>query len=138
MSKDKDTVKIISFLTFDGHLMKDLSGFCFCSKYVDTLQIFEEIVQAKQGISGWLEQGQGHGISYKLWFFNKAVANQLFELGTPKGNKVLNKFSVPVWIKQNKEFSREYLRTAFDCEGSIWREENRICIRFGVFKRQLC
>lgn len=104
-------------------------------KQLDTLQTFEKIVQDKWGINGQLEKGQGYGISYKLRFFNKAIAKQLFELGAPKGNKVLSKFSVPARIKQNKEFSREYLRTAFDCEGSIWKEENRICVRFGIFKK---
>lgn len=135
MKLDKSIVKIISFLTFDGHLMKDLSGFYFCSKQLDTLQIFEEIAKDKWGLRGQVERGKGYGISYKLRFFNKTVAKQLFELGAPKGNKVLSAFSVPVWIKQNKEFSKEYLRTAFDCEGSVWGEKNRICVRFGIFKK---
>ena len=43
---------------------------------------------------------------------------------------------MPVWIKHDEEFSKEYLRTAFDCEGGIWKEENRICIRFGIFKKE--
>ena len=51
----------------------------------------------------------------------------------PRGNKVTKHFLVPDWIKDNKEFSREYLRTAFDCEGSIWFEK-KPKIRFGIFK----
>jgi len=35
---DKDLVKIVSFLTCDGHLYKDLSGFLLISKDIDILK----------------------------------------------------------------------------------------------------
>ena len=134
MKKDRDIASIISFITFDGHLMKDLSGFYFCSKDLDTLRNFEKLFQDKFGMKGYFEKGQGYGTSYKLRFFNSHISKQLFEIGAPKGNKVLACFSVPAWIKQNDAFSKRYLRTAFDCEGSIWKEKNRFCIKFGIFK----
>jgi len=59
----------------------------------------------------------------------------LAQVGTPSGNKVTQPFLVPEWIKANIEFSREYLRTAYDCEGSIWKEY-QWKIRFGIFKEE--
>jgi intein-encoded DNA endonuclease-like protein len=54
-------------------------------------------------------------------------------VGVPKGCKVRQCFLVPLWIKENREFCRHYLKIAFDCEGSIWLE-NQPKIRFGIFK----
>jgi len=136
VEKDIDVVKIISFLTFDGHLMKDLSGFYFCSKQRETLKIFENLMYTKFKLSGRLEKGTGHGESYKLRFYNTLLSKALYSLGAPKGNKVLTTFSIPAWIKNNDAFCKAYLSTAFDCEGSIWKESNRFCIRFGIFKNE--
>ncbi len=136
MEKDIDAVKIISFLTFDGHLMKDLSGFYFCSKQLDALKTFENLLYTKFKLRGRLEKGTGHGESYKLRFYNTAISKELFALGAPKGSKVLIDFSIPVWIKNNDLFCKAYLTVAFDCEGSIWKESNRFCIRFGIFKNE--
>lgn len=136
VEKDIDAVKIISFLTFDGHLMKDLSGFYFCSKQRETLKTFENLLYTKFKLRGYLEKGTGHGESYKLRFYNAILSKALYSLGAPKGNKVLTNFSIPAWIKNNNLFCKEYLTVAFDCEGSIWKESNRFCIRFGIFKNE--
>ena len=42
-------------------------------------------------------------------------------------------YVVSNWIKDDREFSRSYLRIAFDCEGSIWFEKQPK-IRFGICK----
>ncbi len=72
--------------------------------------------------------------SYKYRFFSRPVCRFLESVGTPKGNKTTKTFHVPEWVKKDRECARTYLRTAFDCEGSIWIED-KPKIRFGIFKR---
>lgn len=133
MEFDKDLVKIVSYLTFDGHLAKDLKCFYLSSKNKETLSNFEKIVYNKFNIQGRLEKGMGYGESYKYRVFNREICRFLEKIGTPKGSKVTKTFLIPDWIKNNKEFSRVYLRVAFDCEGSIWFEKQPK-IRFGICK----
>mgnify|MGYP001592012012 FL=1 len=130
---DKDLAKLVSYLTFDGHLSEDLKCLYLSSKHKDTLSNFEKLIYKKFKITGRLEKGTGYGKSYKYRIFNSKVCAFLEGIGVPKGSKVNKSFLIPNWIKGNKEFSREYLRTAFDCEGSIWFEKQPK-IRFGIFK----
>jgi hypothetical protein len=70
-----------------------------------------------------LNSAGSHYQTHKFYIFNKKIATELFNYGIPKGDKVIQKFSVPKWIKNNKELSREYLKIAYLCEGSM--KENR-------------
>lgn len=132
---DKDLVKLVSYLTFDGHLAEDLKCFYLSSKNKHTLLDFKEIVHRTFKINGRIEEGMGFGESYKYRVFNKDACKFLEKIGVPKGSKVLKNFLIPKWIVEDKEFSGEYLRIAFDCEGSIWFE-NKPKIRFGVCKSE--
>ena len=130
---DKDLVKIVSYLTFDGHLAEDLKCFYLSSKNKDTLSDFKRTIYKKFQFKGRLEKGTGYGESYKYRVFSRDLCRFLEKIGVPKGSKVTKPFLVPDWIKHNKEFSREYLKIAFDCEGSIWFEKQPK-IRFGICK----
>ena len=132
---DKDLVKLSSYLTFDGHLAEDLKCFYLSSKNKETLSNFEKIVYRKFKIRGRIEEGESYGGSCKYRVFNKEICMFLEETGVPRGCKVIKNFLIPSWIKNNKGFSREYLRIAFDCEGSIWFEKQPK-IRFGICKSE--
>ncbi|MBU1199661.1 MAG: hypothetical protein KKF46_01305 [Nanoarchaeota archaeon] len=132
---DKDLAKLVSYLTFDGHLAKDLSCFYLSSKNKEMLSDFADLVYNKFKINGRLKRGTGYGESYKYRVFKKNVCKLLEEIGVPKGSKVIKIFLIPMWILENKECCREYLKTAFDCEGSIWFED-KPKIRFGICKAE--
>lgn len=134
MKLDKDMVRVVSYLTFDGHLTEDLSNFYLSSKNIKTLKEFENIVKRKFLIIGRFEEGNGFGLCYKYRVFNSSICRLLLEIGTPNGNKMIKEFSIPSWIKKNKELSREYLRIAFYCEGGFWFEKEIPKIRFGICK----
>lgn len=124
---DKDMAAIASYLTFDGHLYKDLKGFMYSSKNIKDLKEFEKIIKRKFGNLReiyHLNSGRG-GIAHKVYFFNKTISEELFKLGVPKGDKSIQKFNVPVCISSSKELSREYLKIAFFCEGSFKEEAGR-------------
>lgn len=118
---DKDLARIAAYLTTDDHLYKDLKGFMFSSKNIKELKEFEKLVKRKFGPLReiyHLNSGRG-GITHKIYFFNKRICEYLFNLEIPKRDKVIQEFDVPKWIKNNKEFSREYLKIAYLCEGSF-------------------
>lgn len=124
--KDKDLAKIAAYLTTDGHLYKDLSGFIYFSKNVEDLQEFERLIKRKFGLRGkyHLNSGRG-GITHSFYVFNKKICKELFKLGIPKGDKIIQRFHIPKWIYSSKAFSKEYLKIAFFCEGSNKEESGR-------------
>ena len=130
---DKNLVKLVSYLTFDGHLAEDLKCFYLSSKDKDTLLDFEKTVYKKFKIKGRLERGTVPSECYKYRVCNSKTCRFLESIGVPKGCKVKKQFLIPKWIKEDIEFCREYLTIAFDCEGSIWFEKQPK-IRFGVCK----
>ena len=61
-------------------------------------------------------------IGEKYYYFNANLCKFLQSVGTPSGDKMILKFDIPEWIKNSKEFSREYLKIAFLCEGSKYKQ----------------
>lgn len=130
-----ELVKIVSYLTGDGHLHKDLKGFLHSSKDINSLKDFEFCVKKQFGINISKiqysdEDSYGECIQYR--YFNTTVAKFLYSIGTPKGDKVITSFDIPEWIKNNKEFMKEYIKILFYCEGSKFLDKttnkNRIQI----------
>jgi len=124
---DKDMAHIASYLTFDGHLYKDLKAMMFASKNIEDLKGVERIFNRKFEIQGKYHLNSA-GIQKKVhqfYIFNKKIASELYALGIPKGEKVMQNFSVPNWIKDSKELSREYLKIAFLCEGSFCEKDRK-------------
>ncbi len=119
---DKDLAKIAAYLTTDGHIYKNLRAFIFFSKDINKLKELENLVYKKFKLKGKYritKTGFGDGKSY--WIFNTKATKLLNNLGVPAGDKMLIKFDVPNWIKNNKQLSREYLKTCFYCEGSKYK-----------------
>ena len=134
---DKDLAKLVSYLTFDGHLAEDLKGFYLSSKRKDMLSDFEEIVHKKFRIMGRLEPGMGFGESYKYRVFSREVCRFLEKAGAPRGCKIKKTFLIPEWIKNNQELYYNYLKVAFECEGGFWLESKKYpIVRFGLNKNE--
>ena len=135
---DTDLVRIVSFLTFDGHLHKDLKGFLLGSKNTQILEEFKRLVYKKFGLFGvYCENGRGDerwGECQQYRIFNSNASKFLHSLGTPKGDKVVTSFDIPGWIKQNKMFARDYLRICFLCEGCKYYAGNRERIQINLNK----
>jgi len=106
---DEGLAKIVSYLTFDGHLRKNLNSFYLSSADFDTLKNFEELVVEKFRLTPHYEKGTGFGESHKCKFSNTRTGKLLFQVGVPKGDKMLCAFRVPAWIKASREYSRAYL-----------------------------
>ena len=119
--KDKDLAAIISYITFDGHLYKDLKGFYYSSKNIKDLKVFDGIVKRKFGLPPryHLFNSGSRNQTHVIYFFNKIICKFLVKIGVQKGDKVIQEFNVPNWIFKSKEFSREYLKIAYLCEGSL-------------------
>jgi len=134
---NKNLAKILSFLTFDGHLRWDGNVFMFTAGNKQLLKEPKILIKNEFGITGKFRKipTNNYGTSFEYRITNKPISRILEFIGVPKGNKVLIPFSMPKWIEKNLEFSRAYLQVAFDCEGSIWKEgSERRKIRFRIHK----
>jgi hypothetical protein len=129
--QDKDLAAIISYITFDGHLYKTFKGLYYSSKNVEDLKRFEEVMTRKFGLQAHykLFNSGSYKQTHMIYFFNKKICEFLFRKGLPKGDKAIQRFDVPMWIVNSREFSREfsreYLKIAYLCEGSIKEEKER-------------
>lgn len=134
---NENLARIVSFLTFDGHLTLNKHMFLFYSRNVSELNRIRNVVNKEFGINGKMKLVKTNlwGKSYECRFCNLPVVKILFLSGVPSGPKVKTRFSVPNWIFSKKKFMRAYLQTAFDCEGSVWMEKNgRLKLRFATNK----
>ncbi|MCX6767576.1 MAG: hypothetical protein NTY90_02490 [Candidatus Micrarchaeota archaeon] len=122
----EDLAKIVSYLTFDGHLRKNIREFYLSSSSLETLKAFEEMVIRNFGIKAAYEIGTGFGESYKCRFCSAKVSRLLYDLGAPNGDKMISAFAVPLWIKNDKVLAKEYLRVAFGCEAGIRKRTNAV------------
>jgi hypothetical protein len=139
MKKDLNLVRIISYLFFDGHLYSDLSCFYFSSKDKKILKKLDKIVQNKFGIKGrfyFNDGGAGRIKTHKYRVFNKKICLELNKLGVPSGSKTIKKFSIPTWILNNKGFSKEFVKVAYLCEGSMKEDRKNPRIKFNINKSE--
>src|SRR3989344_1213614 len=136
--QDKDLVRLVSFLTFDGHLYKSLNAIILISKYKNELKKYEKLIKNKFGLNGnYRLKADGFGESFNYRVYSKELGKLLYKFGTPRGDKMLTPFDVPNWIKENKEFTREYLKVAFYCEGCKYKtSENTEIIQFNLNKSE--
>ncbi len=133
------TVYIVSFLTFDGHLTPNKKMFLFTAGNTKNLRKAIQFTKEEFRVTGKLKKVETNrlGTSYEYRICSIPIGRILSLLGTPDGNKVLKKFSVPKWIKESHEFSKMYVKTAFECEGSCWKEKDgRTRIAFRLNKEQ--
>jgi hypothetical protein len=137
--KDKEMAKIAAYLVSDGHIYKDLSAFFLSSKYLAPLKDFEEIIENKFGIKGKykLNYTGTNKVTHIYIVFNTAICKELVKLGIPNGEKVAKKFSIPSWIRKDKELTREYLKILFFCEGSKYKHsKNKEIIKINFHKEE--
>jgi len=135
---DKDLVAISSYLTFDGHLYKNGRAFFYSSKRIEDINDFNKLISKKFRMPGkcqWNSAGSENQ-THKIYVFNKELTQKLIELGIPNGDKTNQSFQVPNWIKNNKEFSRMYLKVAFLCEGSMKEKRKNPRIQINLAKTQ--
>lgn len=134
---DKELAIITAYLTADGHLYGDLKGFYFSSKDKNFLKYLSKIIYNKFGLKGKYVKGDGYGESHKYLVFNKIVSTFLNNKGVPAGDKMLNIFDIPDWIKKSKKLSKEYLKIIFYCEGSKYKHsKNSNAIKINFNKTQ--
>ncbi len=135
--KTLELVRVVSYITGDGHLHKDLKGFLHSSKDINSLKDFEQCIrkQFRVEVSKIQEGGYGRGV-FQYRYFNTAIAKFLHEIGTAKGDKVITPFEVPMWIRENKEFMREYLKILYYCEGCkyVRRDSGKVRIQINMRK----
>ncbi len=133
---NENLAKIVSYLTFDGHLSMEKNVFLFTAGKENQLRDFRNLIKDEFNIEGKIRKIPTNiwGESYECRFFSKPIVRVLKLIGTPNGNKVLTEFTIPDWIKSDTKLTRSYIEVAFHCEGSMWKEGNRRKIRFSISK----
>lgn len=127
LKEDIDLVRIVALINFDGHLDKNLRSFYYSSKNIRDVLFFKDLVKRKLNLGGKLKLNStgSNKQTHIFWVFNSKFARELEKIGIIKGDKVLQKYLIPSWILNNKEYCREFLKMAFFCEGSNKEEAGR-------------
>jgi len=119
---------VVADLICDGHLQgSPIWRMDFTSRSVSELDNFNERIKRLFNISGKIRKCTSNkfGESFNLGINCSPIARILFLCGVPAGQKVLTKFSLPRWIKEDKECFRAFCQRMFTCEGSIMHEKKR-------------
>ncbi len=131
--------KIVAAITSDGHLQLDnrRGVISFYSKHLKEVNSFNKTFTTLFGVGGKVHHDESGGnLRYKLYIPNKKSAIDLATLGTPIGNKTKINFSIPSWIRDgSSKIKSIYLRMLFDCEGSIYlQDDGRWRLKFKMAK----
>jgi len=113
---------LIGDLFGDGHLQGNPKWrFDFTSNSVQELQRFEKELYSVFVIKGSVRKcvTNKYSSTFNYGVNNKPIARILFLCGTPIGNKVINKISIPRWILENKALFRRFIQRLLDCEGCV-------------------
>lgn len=119
---------IVADLICDGHLQGDpIWRADFTSKSLEELKDFEFRLNKLFKLDCKIRKCTSNkfGETFNIGVNCAPIARILFLCGVPAGQKVLTKFSLPKWIKEDKECFREFCKRMFTCEGSIMHEKNR-------------
>ena len=112
----------------------------FTSKSIEELKRFEKEVYGLFSIRGKIRECSTNkfGKTFNLGINCAPIARTLSLCGVPSGQKVLKNFSIPNWIKKDKECFRRFAQRVFTCEGGIMYEENRILpqVRIELWKNK--
>lgn len=104
------------------------------------LKELDKIVQRKFKIKGRFylnDGGAGKTKTHKYRVFNAKICRDLLELGVPKGSKTITEYLIPKWILNNKRFSKEFIRIAYFCEGSMKEKRKNPRIRINMNKSEI-
>jgi hypothetical protein len=119
---------IVADLICDGHLQGNpIWRADFTSKSKKELYCFNRRIYSVFGIKGTIRKCTSNkfGKTFNLGINCSPVARILLLCGVPAGQKVLIPFDIPLWIKEDKEYFREFCRRCFSCEGGIMHEKTR-------------
>lgn len=113
---------VIADIMGDGHLQGHPKWrMDYTSKEIGELERFNEEIYDLFGYKGKIRKNNTNqwGVSFNLGINNRSIARHIYELGAPAGNKVLQSFSIPIWIKNDKECFRRFSERLFTCEGCV-------------------
>ncbi|MEK6924718.1 MAG: hypothetical protein AABW71_00590 [Nanoarchaeota archaeon] len=118
---------IVADLMGDGNLQKTpVWRIDFTSKDLEELKRFETEMLKNFNINGKIRPCSTNKYhTYNIGFNCAPVARILYLAGVPAGQKVLQKFDLPNWIKEDKDYFRRFCQRLFTCEGSINYELGR-------------
>ncbi len=125
---NKRLAGIIADLICDGNLQGNPKWrIDFTSKSIEELKRFEKEISILFNKRGKVRECKTNKSSqtYNLAINCSPVARILFLCGVPSGQKVLQEFGIPAWIKVNKKCFKIFARRVFSCEGSIMHEKKR-------------
>lgn len=130
---------IVAALMCDGHLQGEPKWrFDFTSKDLQELEIFGNEIFNLFGIKGRVRPCKGNkfGKTFNFGVNCKLLSRVLHLVGVPKGCKVMQEFSVPTWIKNEKECFRSFVRMVFNCEGTVDISKHNPFIGLEMWKSQ--
>lgn len=119
---------LVGDLMADGHLQGDpVWRLDFTSKNFDELDSFNDRMKKMFGVGGKIRKctSNRYSESFNLGVNCAPVARILLKIGVPSGQKVIQSFGLPLWIKSDKACFKEFCRHLFACEGTIMHEKKR-------------
>ncbi|MBI5061489.1 MAG: hypothetical protein HZB67_04205 [Candidatus Aenigmarchaeota archaeon] len=135
--------RIIAFLFGDGNVRytrKRDVGIEFYGSVHDLKQIRNDLKDI--GFKSFLYKKKGSHSTIRDYFgrekiiesknhqtvlicYSKSLWVLLVSLGVPIGNKVINNFEIPRWVKESMLYKREFLASLFGCEMDMPRLDKR-------------
>lgn len=130
LEKDEELAELFGVILGDGHIHSqnqdsNKNGINYLeitlnSKEKDLKIRTEYLIRSKTGLKPNTYSKKGNCL--RLVIHSKDLVDKLLYNGLEAGNKKENQVAIPVWIKNNKEYSKYCIRGLIDTDGSIYHD----------------
>ena len=110
----------------DGHLAERQASMC-TNSLTDiqhahfVAEMFQELFDVKAVLIFKKNQN-----AVEIIASSTALVDHIHKLGMPRGDKIAGGISIPVWISQDEDYQKAFLRGLFDTDGCIYLDKHII------------
>lgn len=126
--------ELVGIILGDGHLSKSGNTLTITLNFIDEHRYVEYVIDLVTKVLNIIPSivKLPNNKANQIRVYGKGIINAFENIGLKKGSKVKNKVGVPIWIKNNFNYSVSCLRGLFDTDGSIYlcSDKKRICMNF--------
>ena len=131
VKKSEDLAEFIGILLGDGSLCRNCISVACDKRWNDYIIYLEKLFNCLFDLSFKVRIHPVKNVVY-LYFYSKKLMEILLSLELKRGDKILNKITIPSWIKENSTYMKRCLRGLVDTDGCVYfcKRERQVYVGF--------
>lgn len=136
--KSGNLAEIVGIMLGDGNLWKNQIKISFDKRNEKYIEYVKSLFKNVFGIELRIKFTPGTNQA-NLYCYNRYLAQRLVDIGLQRGDKIKNRVSVPIWVKEKTIYSKRLIKGLIDTDGCIYfsKRDSQTYIKFTNFNPTL-